>query len=66
MCLRRIPLSASRNYRNYELGAHAGEMLMELGSQESSAYVLLSSIYTSLGRKEDVERVRSLGVARLN
>ncbi|KAM1018388.1 hypothetical protein ACFX15_039280 [Malus domestica] len=25
MCLWRIPLSASRNYRNYELGAYAGE-----------------------------------------
>ncbi|KAM2852077.1 hypothetical protein PS2_028106 [Malus domestica] len=60
MCLWRILLSASRNYRNYELGAYAGEKLMELGSQESSAYVLLSSIYTSLGRREDVERVRSL------
>ena len=49
-----------RNYRNYELGAYVGERLTELGSQESSAYVLLSSIYTSLGRREDVERVRSL------
>ncbi|OAY51983.1 pentatricopeptide repeat-containing protein At2g33680-like [Manihot esculenta] len=59
MCLWRILLSACRNYRNYELGAYAGEKLMALGSQESSAYVLLSSIYTALGRPEDVERVRS-------
>ncbi|XP_038721252.1 pentatricopeptide repeat-containing protein At2g33680-like [Tripterygium wilfordii] len=58
MCLWRILLSACRNYRNYELGAYAGEKLMELGSLESSAYVLLSSIYTSLGRSDDVERVR--------
>lgn len=57
MCLWRILLSACKNYRNYELGAYAGEKLMELGSQESSAYVLLSSIYTALGRLEDVERV---------
>ncbi|KAF2310165.1 hypothetical protein GH714_007008 [Hevea brasiliensis] len=60
LCLWRILLSACRNYRNYELGAYAGEKLMALGSQESSAYVLLSSIYTALGRPEDVERVRSM------
>ncbi|XP_062110205.1 pentatricopeptide repeat-containing protein At2g33680 [Humulus lupulus] len=60
MCLWRILLSACRNYRDFERGAYAGEKLMELGSQESSAYVLLSSIYASLGRKEDVERVRRL------
>ncbi|KAI9200524.1 hypothetical protein LWI28_009407 [Acer negundo] len=60
MCLWRILLSGCRNYHKYELGAHAGEKLMELGSQESSAYVLLSSIYTAMGRLEDVERVRRL------
>lgn len=60
MCLWRIILGACRNYRNYELGAYAGEKLMELGSQESSAYVLLSSIYSALGRWEDVERVRRM------
>ncbi|XP_022769289.1 pentatricopeptide repeat-containing protein At2g33680 [Durio zibethinus] len=60
MCLWRILLSACRNFRNYELGAYAGEKLMELGSQESSAYVLLSSIYVALGRLEDVERVRRM------
>ncbi|XP_016470149.2 pentatricopeptide repeat-containing protein At2g33680 [Nicotiana tabacum] len=60
LCLWRIMLSACRNYRNYELGAYAGEKLMELGSQESSAYVLLSSIYSALGRLEDVECVRRL------
>ncbi|XVE56233.1 hypothetical protein DITRI_Ditri03aG0221700 [Diplodiscus trichospermus] len=60
MCLWRILLSACRNFRNYALGAYAGEKLMELGSQESSAYVLLSSIYVALGRVEDVERVRRI------
>uniref|UniRef100_A0A2P2Q8Y3 Pentatricopeptide repeat-containing protein n=1 Tax=Rhizophora mucronata TaxID=61149 RepID=A0A2P2Q8Y3_RHIMU len=55
----RILLGACRNYHNYELGAYAGEKLMALGSEESSAYVLLSSIYTALGKSEDVERVRS-------
>lgn len=58
MYLWRILLGACRNYRNYELGAYAGEKLMELGSEESSAYVLLSSIYAALGRSDDVERVR--------
>lgn len=60
LCLWRILLSACRNYRDYELGAYAGEKLMELGSQESSAYVLLSSIYTALDKKDDVERVRKM------
>ncbi|GFY83910.1 tetratricopeptide repeat (TPR)-like superfamily protein [Actinidia rufa] len=60
LCLWRILLSGCRNYRDYELGAHAGEKLMELGSQESSAYVLLLSIYTVLGRREDAERVRRM------
>lgn len=60
MCLWRILLSACRNHHNYELGAYAGEKLMELGSQESSAYVLLSGIYNAMGRLEDVERVRRL------
>ncbi|KAK2979787.1 hypothetical protein RJ640_012971 [Escallonia rubra] len=60
LCLWRILLSACRNYHNYDLGAYAGEKLMELGSQESSAYVQLASIYTALGRRKDVERVRRL------
>lgn len=60
MCLWRILLSACRNHRHYELGAYAGEKLMELGSQESSAYVLLSRIYTALGRSDDVGRIMRL------
>ncbi|KAF8377979.1 hypothetical protein HHK36_031368 [Tetracentron sinense] len=60
MSLWRILLGACRNYRNFDIGAYAGEKLMELGSQESSAYVLLSSIYTALGRWEDVERIRRM------
>nr|DAD46418.1 TPA_asm: hypothetical protein HUJ06_016355 [Nelumbo nucifera] len=63
MCLWRILLGACRNYRNFDIGAYAGERLMKLGTQDSSAYVLLSSIYSALGRWEDVERVR--GVMRL-
>ncbi|KAL5976508.1 hypothetical protein ACLOJK_020841 [Asimina triloba] len=57
MCLWRILLSACRNYQRYDIGAYAGEKLVQLGSQESSAYVLLSNIYSALGQLEDVERV---------
>ncbi|TKY54717.1 Pentatricopeptide repeat-containing protein [Spatholobus suberectus] len=64
LCLWRILLGACKNHRNYDLGAYAGEKLMELGSPESSAYVLLSSIYTALGKWEDVERVRGMMKAR--
>lgn len=60
MCLWRILLSACRNHRHYELGAYAGEKLMELGSQESSAYVLLSRLYTALGKPDDAERILRL------
>ncbi|KAI4335573.1 hypothetical protein L6164_014209 [Bauhinia variegata] len=51
---------ACKNYRNYDLGAYAGEKLIELGSPESSTYVLLSSIYSALGKLDDVERVRRM------
>ncbi|GLT99929.1 hypothetical protein SLE2022_173330 [Rubroshorea leprosula] len=60
MCLWHILLSACRNHHSYELGVYAGKKLMELGSQESSSYVLLSSIYTALGRLYGVERVRRM------
>ncbi|KAL9237271.1 hypothetical protein vseg_011844 [Gypsophila vaccaria] len=63
MCLWRILLGACRNYRHYELGAYAGEKLMELGSQESSAYVMLSRIYVALGKPDDAERI--MGLMRL-
>ncbi|CAK8564329.1 unnamed protein product [Lathyrus sativus] len=64
LCLWRILLGACKNHRNYEIGTYAGEKLMELGSPESSAYVLLSSIYTALGEWENVERVRRMMKAR--
>ncbi|CAN0847785.1 Pentatricopeptide repeat-containing protein At2g33680 [Linum grandiflorum] len=43
-----------------EMSLDEGEKLMELGSQESSSYVLLSSIYNALRRPKEVERIRSL------
>nr|GEX61576.1 hypothetical protein [Tanacetum cinerariifolium] len=42
------------------MGMVKEEKLMELGSQESSAYVLLSVVYKALGRPKDVERVRHM------
>lgn len=60
LCLWRILLSAARNFRNYEIAIYAGEKLIELESPESSAYVLLSTVYTALGKLDDVERVRRL------
>ncbi|KAI4388493.1 hypothetical protein MLD38_000815 [Melastoma candidum] len=64
LCLWRILLGACRNHRNFKLGACAGERLMELGTVESSAFVMLSSIYTSLGQWDDVQRVRCLMKSR--
>lgn len=57
-CLWRILLGACRNHQNFGIGAHAGEKLMELGSRDSSAYILLSSIYAASGKWQDMERVR--------
>lgn len=60
MCLWRIVLGACRDDRSLDIGAYAGEKLMELGSQDSSAYILLSNIYASQNRWDDVERVRRM------
>lgn len=59
-CLWRIMLGSCRNKKNFHFGTYAGERLMELGSKDSSAYVLLSNIYASSNRWNDVERVRRL------
>ncbi|URE01533.1 PPR repeat [Musa troglodytarum] len=59
-CLWRIVLGACHNYRNFDIGAYAGERVMELGSQDSSAYILLANIYAAWSRWDDVERIRGL------
>ncbi|KAF8772785.1 hypothetical protein HU200_005371 [Digitaria exilis] len=59
-CLWRIVLGASRSLRDFDVGAHAGEKLMELGTEDSSAYILLSNIYAAQRKWNDVERVRRL------
>ncbi|ONK81866.1 uncharacterized protein A4U43_C01F33670 [Asparagus officinalis] len=59
-CLWRIVLGACRKPQYFDIGAYAGERLMELGSRDSSAYNLLSNIYAAWRRWDDVERVRRM------
>ncbi|XP_052143736.1 pentatricopeptide repeat-containing protein At2g33680 [Oryza glaberrima] len=59
-CLWRIVLGACRSLRDFDVGAYAGERLMELCTGDSSAYILLSNIYASQRKWNDVERVRHL------
>ncbi|KAL6884511.1 hypothetical protein ACP4OV_010447 [Aristida adscensionis] len=59
-CLWRIVLGACRSLWDLDVGAYAGERLMELGTEDSSAYILLSNIYASQRKWSDVERVRHL------
>ncbi|KAF6164226.1 hypothetical protein GIB67_010196 [Kingdonia uniflora] len=59
-CLWHILLGACLTHHDFDIGAYAGERLIELGTHESSAYILLSGIYAAAGRWEDVERVRKL------
>jgi pentatricopeptide repeat protein len=59
-CLWRIVLGACRSLRDFDVGAYAGEQLMELGTEDSSAYILLSNIYAAQRKWNDVERVRHL------
>ncbi|XP_057493113.1 pentatricopeptide repeat-containing protein At1g14470-like [Actinidia eriantha] len=51
-------LNACQIHKRVDLGEVAAEKLFELEPQNSGNYVLLSNIYASRGRWEDVERVR--------
>ncbi|GAV77355.1 PPR domain-containing protein/PPR_2 domain-containing protein/PPR_3 domain-containing protein/DYW_deaminase domain-containing protein [Cephalotus follicularis] len=51
-------LNASRLHKNVELGEFAANKLFQLEPNNSGNYVLLSNIYASAGRWQDVERVR--------
>ncbi|KAM7479419.1 hypothetical protein LguiA_027632 [Lonicera macranthoides] len=59
-CVWNALLGVCRIYGNIDLGRKAAEHLIELDPQSSAAYVLLSSIYASLGRWESVEKVRKI------
>ncbi|KAK9287345.1 hypothetical protein L1049_015760 [Liquidambar formosana] len=51
-------LNACRIHRRVKLGEFAANKLFELEPDNSGNYVLLSNIYASVGRWEDVERIR--------
>ncbi|KAK2967089.1 hypothetical protein RJ640_029164 [Escallonia rubra] len=53
-------LGICRIHGNIELGETAAKNLIELEPESSAAYVLLSSIYASLGRWKSVQEVRQL------
>ncbi|GAB2302454.1 hypothetical protein Dimus_036464 [Dionaea muscipula] len=61
-------LNSSRMHRSVEIGALAAEKLFELEPHNSGNYILMSNIYATAGRWEDVERVRHVmrkkGVAK--
>ncbi|CAK9177833.1 unnamed protein product [Ilex paraguariensis] len=51
-------LNASRVHKRVDLGELAANKLFEIEPENSGNYVLLSNLYASLGRWEDVNRVR--------
>jgi hypothetical protein len=60
MCL----LGACRIYDNVELGEHTAKRLFELDSKDATPYVLLSNIYASAGRWNDIEKLREMMIER--
>lgn len=53
-------LNASRIHKKVEIGELAAEKLFELEPHNSGNYILLSNIYATARRWNDVERIRSL------
>lgn len=51
-------LSSCRVHGNMEIGKWAAESLLELDPQSPASYILLSNIYASKGRWEDVSHLR--------
>lgn len=51
-------LSSCRTHRNMEIGKWAAESLLELEPHNPASYVLLSSIYATKGKWEDVAKLR--------
>lgn len=52
-------LSACRVYKNVKLGEYAAEQLFKLEPQRAGPYILLSNIYASVGRWDEVTKVRN-------
>lgn len=53
-------LGACRMYPNAEIAELAANQLFKLDPQNSGRYVLLSNVYTSLGKIEEAHRIRAL------
>lgn len=53
-------LGACQVYHNVELGERLAQKLVELEPRNAANYVILSNIYASVGRWDDVGRVRKL------
>nr|UPT49724.1 pentatricopeptide repeat protein AaPPR1259 [Agave angustifolia] len=53
-------LGACRMHPNVEIAELAARSLFELDSKNSGRYILLSNVYTSLGKIEEANRIRSL------
>ncbi|XP_062081547.1 pentatricopeptide repeat-containing protein At4g35130, chloroplastic [Humulus lupulus] len=53
-------LTASRNHRNIELAELAAEQIFRMEHDNTGCYVLLSNLYSEVGRWDDVERIQSL------
>ncbi|GJY28681.1 pentatricopeptide repeat-containing protein [Tanacetum coccineum] len=52
-------LSACRLYGDVDMGEHLADRLMQIEVGDSSIHTLLANIYASVGRWEDVKKVRS-------
>lgn len=53
-------LGACRTHGNIELGAKAAKQLLQLEPSNAAAYVMLSNMYASIGKWDDVATVRKL------
>lgn len=53
-------LGACRVHSNVDIGEFVGQRLMEIEPENAGNYVILSNLYASAGRWEDVTRVREL------
>jgi len=56
----RTLLGACRVHGNVELGKHAAEIVFRQNPQDASSYKLLSNIYATAGRWDDVANVRKI------
>jgi pentatricopeptide repeat protein len=53
-------LASCRIHNNIELGERVAEHIFELDPRSAAPYVLLSNIYASTGRWDDIENVRKM------